>query len=128
MKGVSRKTSMLKSIIWRIMGVLVLGLVTYFFTRHWVVTGMITIVHHCLFLYVFYQHERIWSKIVHPTGRARNVIKSCIYELILGMGLGGLVVFVFTESFPMVTQITGTYTVIKLVMYFLYDRIWPEVK
>ena len=123
----THKESMLKSIIWRIMGVFVLGAVTYFFTRHWVITTQITFVHHAVFLIVFYLHERLWEFIKtllkNPLGKRQNVIKSFTYEIILGMGLGGLIVYFFTGSFPMVTKITGTYTVIKLVMYYFYDQI-----
>ena len=127
-KAVSHSTSALKSIIWRIMGVFVLGVVTYFSTRHWVITTKITFTHHAFFLVVFYLHERIWSHFQKPTGKLRNTIKSIIYEIFLGMGFGGLIVFFYTGSFPMVTKITGTYTVIKLIMYFFYDKIFPELK
>lgn len=46
------------------------------------------------------------------------------YEIILGMGLGGLIVYIFTGSWNKVTNITGTYTVIKLIMYRIYDHLW----
>lgn len=110
------------------MGVFVLAAVTYFFTRHWVITTKITITHHAFFLVVFYLHERAWTHIRRIRRLARNILKSFIYEVILGMGFGGLIVFFYTGSVPMVTRVTGTYTVIKLIMYFFYDRIWPELK
>jgi uncharacterized membrane protein len=128
MKAVTNKTSMLKSLIWRIMGVIVLGAVTFFYTRNWFITTSITLVHHAFFLLVFYLHERLWTRLKKPTGRLRNIIKSVIYEIFLGMGFGGLIVFLFTNSFPSVTHITGTYTCIKLVMYFFYDKLWPELR
>ena len=119
--------SIFKSILWRIMGVVVLGAVTYFFTRNWFITTTITFLHHGTFLIVFYLHERVWTKI-KMTGRKRNTIKAFIYEIILGMGLGGLIVFLVTGSFPMVTKITGTYTLIKIIMYYFYDKLFPEIK
>jgi len=127
-QAVTHKVSVLKSFIWRIMGVFVLAAVTYFFTRHWIITTKITITHHAFFLVVFYLHERAWTHFRNPTGRTRNFIKSFIYEIILGMGFGGLIVYLYTGSFPMVTKITGTYTVIKIIMYVIYDRLWPEFK
>lgn len=128
MKAVSHRVSGLKSFIWRVMGIFVLAAVTYFFTRHLVITTKITITHHLFFLFVFYLHERWWTRQITPTGRLRNVIKSIVYEIFLGMGFGGLIVFLFTGSFPMVTKVTGTYTIIKLIMYYIYDRAWPELK
>lgn len=106
------------------MGVLVLGAVTYFFTRHWVVTTAITAMHHLVFIVVFYLHERVWHKLSSPKGRARNVVKALVYEIVLGMSIGGLIVLIFTGRWLRVTQITGTYTAIKLVMYYFYDRVW----
>jgi uncharacterized membrane protein len=122
----SRLSSLGKSVTWRVMGVLVLGAVTYFFTRHWVITTAITLVHHSTFVVVFYLHERAWMRVGRPTGRARNVIKALTYEIILGMGIGGLIVLAFTGQWSKVTAITGTYTAIKLVMYYFYDRAWRE--
>lgn len=125
--GQLNKSSVLKSIIWRIMGIFVLGAVTYFYTRKWITTTYITFVHHATFLIVFYLHERLWARI-KLQGKIRNIVKALVYEIILGMGLGGLIVYLFTGSFPTVTQITPTYTAIKIVMYFFYDRLWPEVR
>jgi len=119
--------SILKSILWRIMGVFILGAVTYFFTHNWFITTTITFLHHGTFLIVFYLHERVWTKI-NMAGRKRNIIKALFYEIVLGMGLGGLIVFLVTKSFPMVTKITGTYTIIKIILYYFYDKLWPEIK
>ena len=122
--AIKHRLSILKSVIWRILGVLVLATVVYCFTRQWITTGLITVIHHATFLLVFYLHERLWFKIKKPTGKTRNVIKAITYEIILGMGLGGLIVLLVTGQWSRVTQITLTYTAIKLIMYFIYDRIW----
>ena len=127
-KVASHKVSASKSFVWRVMGIFVLAAVTYFFTRHLVITTKVTITHHAFFLVVFYLHERAWTFFIAPRGRLRNTIKAFIYEIILGMGFGGLIVFFYTGSFPMVTRVTGTYTVIKIVMYYFYDRMWPELE
>jgi uncharacterized membrane protein len=127
-KAVKNSTSFLKSLIWRIMGVIVLGTVTYYFTQHWVITTKITLVHHAFFLLVFYLHERMWTHISKPTGTVRHIVKALCYEICGGMVLGGLINFMFTHSWPIATQITLTYTAIKLVMYYFYDKLWPELK
>ena len=116
----SHKLSAIKSVLWRIMGIIVLATITYIFTRKWITTTHITFVHHGTFLIIFYLHERFWQWIKKPT----SSIKPWTYEVILGMGLGGLIVYLFTGSFTKVTQITGTYTVVKIVMYYIYDKIW----
>jgi uncharacterized membrane protein len=121
----SHRNSILKSIVWRIMGVLILGSLTYAFTRHWITTTTITFVHHATFLLVFYLHERFWKRI-KLQGKVRNLIKALVYEVILGMGIGGAIVLFFTGSWKAVTNITVVYTIIKIITYYFYDRIWKE--
>lgn len=135
---ISHKLSFLKSLIWRIMGVIVLAAVTYFFTRHWITTSWITTVHHTTFLLVFYLHDRAWLGIKgwlkdyytlnESVEKRIRVIKAITYEIILGMGFGGLIVFIFTGQFSKVTQITGTYTVIKLIMYYINEKVWSKIE
>ena len=124
MKTKSRKSSLAKSVVWRLMGIIVLASVTYFFTRQWITTTLITVTHHATFVVVFYLHERIWFRFKKDIGRWRNIIKAFTYEIILGMLIGGLIVFIYTDEWSKVTAITGTYTVIKIIMYYFYDRIW----
>jgi len=121
----SHLSSASKSLVWRIMGVGIKALVTYFFTRCWIVTTYITVVHNAFFLVAFYFHERLWYLYEKDIGRWRTVIKAFTYEIILGMGFGGLIIYIFTHSWAQVTMQTITYTIIKLVMYYFYDRIWP---
>ncbi len=124
MKVKSKRSSAGKSIVWRLMGIVVKAAVTFAFTRDWITTSLITVVHHTTFLVIFYLHERGWYKIKKDLGKKRNVLKAFIYEVILGMGIGGLIVYLFTNSWTQVTYQTLTYTAIKLVMYYFYDRIW----
>jgi len=116
----SHKSSVLKSVIWRVMGVFVYATIFYFFTRKWQITLGSTLVHHTTFLLVFYLHERFWIWLKKPTAK----IKAFTYEVILGMGLGGLIVYFFTGSWKAVTLITVTYTIVKIIMYIIYDKIW----
>jgi len=121
---INHKLSIFKSVIWRCIGIVILASITYFFTRKLITTTYITVVHHAKFLVVFYLHERffIWLK------KPYHWIKPFTYEIILGMGLGGLIVYSFTGSFTRVTQVTGTYTFVKIITYFIYDRIWARIK
>lgn len=123
----SRKESMIKSIIWRILGVFILAAVTYYFTQSRVITSKITVTHHAFFLVVFYLHERLWERIkninLSTSAKRYSIIKSFTYEIILGMGFGGLIVYLFTGEWLKVGQITLSYTAIKLVMYYLYDQL-----
>ena len=126
-KGIDKKrSSLIKSIIWRIMGVIVLATITYIFTRKLITTTYITLVHHTTFLLVFYLHERIWFKIKNISERKRAISKALIYEIVLGMGIGGSIVLLFTGEWSKVGQITITYTIIKIIMYYFYERIWRK--
>jgi len=120
----SKKRSLTKSIIWRIMGVFVYATIFYMFTRQWGITLAGTLIHHTTFLLVFFLHERMWIKLK----RNDHWLKPITYEIILGMGLGGLIVLLLTGSWKAVTAITVTYTIIKVIMYYIYDKIWNKIK
>jgi len=120
----TKTRSFTKSLLWRVIGVFVYATIFYLFTKQWGITLAGTIIHHSTFLLVFFLHERLWIKI----GNNTHWLKPFTYEVILGMGLGGLIVYFLTGSWKSVTQITVTYTTIKLVIYYIYDKVWAKIK
>jgi uncharacterized membrane protein len=122
----TRKASALKSVVWRIIGVVILASVSYSFTQRLIVTTKITLTHHAAFLIVFYVYERIWAKLRGPQPPLRNIVKGLFYEIVLGMGLGGVIVYLYTGSIAIVSKVTVTYTICKIIVYIVYDRWWPE--
>ena len=120
----SRKTSALKSVVWRIMGVFIYATIFFLFTGKWQITIASTLTHHTTFLLVYFLHERFWIRI----GKPSHPIKAWTYEVILGMGLGGLIVYYFTGTWKAVTLITGTYTVVKIITYYIFDHYWNASK
>ncbi len=122
---VSRKESFLKSFIWRIMGIFLLALVTYLFTGSLIQTGLVTVLHHGIFLIVFYLHERLWLRI-KMKGRKRKIYKALFYELVLGQGILGLITLAITGSLQIMTSITITYIWNKLWIYIVYDWAWDR--
>lgn len=118
-----------KSFIWRILGVIVLATVTYAYTRRWITTGIITVLHHGIFLLVFYLHERAWLRL----GRIKNlfwqsVAKMFTYETLLGNLILGTVTWLVTGNWKEVTNVTLTYIGIKHVMYIWNEIIWDKIK
>ena len=124
----SKKVSFIKSLIWRILGVGILASIVYIFTRQLVVTTYITLVHHLTFILVYYLHERVWFKIKAIQGRTRTVLKSLVYEIVLGMGIGGFIVLMFTGEWSKVSQITLTYTAVKIITYIIFEYIWKKAR
>lgn len=116
-------SSLGKSACWRLLGVFTLGALTYLFTRSWIVTTYITLIHHATFLVVFYLHERVWRKIKYQ-GKRRHIIKALFYEIVLGMGIGGAIVLYFTGNWKAFTEITVVYTIIRIGSYYIYDQLW----
>ncbi len=110
------------------MGVVVLATVVWLFTRRLITVGLITFIHHATFLLVFYLHERIWTLLRRDLGKWKNIIKAFTYEIMLGMGIGGTIVLLVTGQWSAVTKITLTYTAVKLIMYYIYDRIWLKIE
>ena len=120
----THKRSMTKSAIWRVAGVFVYATIFYLFTKQWGITIAGTLIHHSTFLLVFFLHERLWIKLKQNN----HWLKPFTYEIVLGMGLGGLIVLLLTGSWKSVSQITLTYTAVKLVLYYIYDKIWSKIK
>ena len=59
----SRARSWVKSIIWRVIGIVILGALVWLFTHDWQETTLITITFHTIRLVLYYYHERAWERI-----------------------------------------------------------------
>jgi uncharacterized membrane protein len=59
----SHKRSWTKSITWRVVGVFILGGITWAFTRDAVAVTGITLTFHSIRLILYYWHERLWERI-----------------------------------------------------------------
>ena len=57
------RRSWAKSITWRVMGIIILGGLSWLFTRGWRETALITITFNAIRLILYYFHERAWEKI-----------------------------------------------------------------
>jgi uncharacterized membrane protein len=119
--------SFVKSIAWRIVGVITLGCVTFFYTRQWVQTSWITFLHHGVFLFIFVGHERFWLHCDY-TGTKRKLLKCFTYETILGNFVLGIICLIITGNVQKMSQITLTYIAIKHVMYVFNEFIWDKIK
>lgn len=125
----TRLRSLSKSTIWRILGVLILAIITYAYTQEWVATGLITIIHHGIFLFVFYFHERLWLKIRRIKSLiARSILKMFTYETFCGNVILGTITYCVTGSWKQMTAITLTYIGIKHMVYIFNEFIWDKIK
>lgn len=122
-----RKRSMTKSLLWRLIGVIFLAAVTYYYTGSMIQTTWITFMHHFSFIWIYYFHERVWLG-RYDDSRYKKYAKIFTYELILGNGVLGTISWIYTGSWTSVTQITLTYIMNKLWMYYVYERIWERVE
>jgi uncharacterized membrane protein len=59
----SRKRSFIKSIVWRLLGIAILGVITWTYTKNLEVTTIVTVLFHSLRLILYYFHERLWERI-----------------------------------------------------------------
>lgn len=72
----TKARSWAKSIVWRVIGIFLLGGIAYAVTGRWEEVSMITLVFHSLRLVLYYFHERLWLRIEwgrldHPLSRLR---------------------------------------------------------
>ena len=123
----TRTKSMVKSIVWRLLGIGILALITYIFTKSWITTGLITFFHHLVFLFIYYFHERMWFRIRNvKILEWRRWIKPITYELVLGHLVLGIISLIFTGSWLQTTLITIVYIENKLWIYIVYDWLWEK--
>lgn len=118
-----------KSVIWRLAGILILGLITYVFTKHWITTTAITLSHHAVFILVYYLHERFWNRTSWLRySAAKPFVRMILYETVLGFLILGTISFAFTGDFLRATAITVTYIINKHWIYYVYDWLWARLK
>jgi len=128
-KKETRLRSSSKSILWRVLGVLILATVTYAYTRKWITTGLITIIHHGVFLLVYYFHERLWLKVKRIQNLThRSLLKMLTYETLCGNVILGTISYLVTGSWKQMTAITLTYIGIKHMCYVFNEFIWIKIK
>jgi len=121
--------SWVKSAIWRVVGVVVLAAVTYFYTRSWITTSLVTILHHGVFLIVFYVHERIHLRYNHIKNLTlKSIVKMFTYETICGNVILGLITYFVTGNVKQMTQVTITYIVIKHLLYVWNEFVWVRCR
>lgn len=119
--------SSIKSIIWRLVGILVLAIVTFLFTKSWIQTTWITFLHHGIFLFVYYFHERFYTYVTIQ-GFKRKLIKMVTYETILGNFILGIITLIIIGDVQKMTQITITYIAIKHLLYMINEIWWEKIK
>lgn len=121
------KKYMSKSLVWRAIGIVTLALVTYIYTQELIVAGLITIIHHLIFVFVYYFHEKLWLNIAFK-GKKRIIAKAITYELILGNLILGYITWLITKQIKQVTSITLTYISLRVIGFYFFDKIWDKKK
>ncbi len=59
----TKKRSLIKSLTFRVLGIVTLGIISYIATGSWAETGLITILFNGIRIPQYYWHERRWNKI-----------------------------------------------------------------
>ena len=122
----TRLRSAVKSVIWRIMGVIILAAITYAFTGSWIQTGLVTVIHHSVFLVVFYLHERVWLRFPVTKMLKRSLWKMLTYETLCGNIILRAITYFVTGDFKTMTAITLTYIRTKHICYVLNEYVWKK--
>ena len=59
----TKARSWVKSILWRVIGIVVLGTISYAITGNWKQMTLITVLFHSIRVVLYYYHERVWERI-----------------------------------------------------------------
>lgn len=121
--------SLVRSIIWRALSIVVLALITYLVTHSWVITTAITVLHHGLSILGYYLHERFWMQVDKRVKvKARSVLRVILYELIGSLLVLGTISWWITGEVQQATMVTVLYVGNKVWMYLVYDVIWNKIE
>lgn len=125
----THKRSLTRSTVWRVLGVLVLALVTYLVTGNWIITTLVTVCHHAIFVLVYYLHERLWLRVKWlRNSKWKPFVRVITYEVVLGNLVLAIISFAFTGSLHQMSLITLIYISNKYWMYYLYDYLWGKLR
>lgn len=116
-----RKLSAIKSVSWRLIGVFMLGVITWVITRDLVKVTMITLLHHGAFIVIYYFHERFWERV---EAKGKPFWKAFTYEIILGFLVLGIITFAVTGSWKQVTEITVIYLTSRFLLFPAHEMNW----
>ena len=59
----SHARAWVKSIVWRLFGIVILGTISWIITKSWKEMSMITLLFHSIRVILYYFHERVWERI-----------------------------------------------------------------
>ena len=59
----TKARSWVKSLVWRLIGIVVLGAISYGITGDWKQMTLITVLFHSIRVVMYYFHERVWERI-----------------------------------------------------------------
>ena len=59
----TRPRAWVKSFVWRILGIVILGAISWLVTHSWKEMTIITIIFHGVRVILYYFHERVWERI-----------------------------------------------------------------
>ena len=59
----TRKRAWIKSLVWRIVGIVILGIISWLITDSWKEMSLITILFHSIRVILYYFHERAWERV-----------------------------------------------------------------
>ena len=114
---------MSKAVSWRIIGIILLYIVTYLITRDVVITTVITVLHHTAFVFIFYFHDRAWGEISFGW---YVWTRAFTYEIVLGFLVLGVITFVVTGSWTQVTRITVIYLSIRYLLFPVHEWLYAR--
>ena len=59
----SHARAWVKSIVWRLLGIVILGTISWIITKSWKEMSIITLLFHSFRVILYYFHERVWERI-----------------------------------------------------------------
>lgn len=126
MGKVSYKRHLAKTITWRTVGTLDTILLSWIITGNPLTGIKIGLSEVLTKMFLYYLHERVWSKIDIRESQKRHLLKT-IFWRILGTLDTIILSWIITQN-PLTGLKIGTFEIItKMMLYYLHERAWYKI-
>lgn len=120
--------SLIKGISWRIIGTIDTIVVSYFYSKNTMTSGLIGLTEVPTKIVLYYVHERIYFLTFGSKAYSRRVsLTKGVTWRFLGSIDTMLIALIYTGNLNMGAKIASTEFITKVILYYIHERIWNRI-
>jgi uncharacterized membrane protein len=124
----SHKRTILKTITWRVLAIIITIVGISFFDESWGFAVTVGLIINGIKTILYYIHERIWTTIRWQRKRReeshlRTLVKTISWKIITGIVMG-IIMYIYTRDLKVSIVSSFGVNAVKAVFYYLHERLW----